>query len=283
MNDIRKRRSFGVLAAAAVAVFFASAGVAAAAPGMGKGKFVGMLRIPAGPFTMGRNGGPPDERPGHTVRLPVYYIDKNLVTWAQYAEFIQAKGPSGPKNEMYLDEYDSDTRIMNIKGKWIVQKGFEKFPAGEMAWQGAVAYCKWRGKRLPSEAEWEKAARGTDARLYPWGNQKPTKDRAFFGSFRNDAAPVGRFPKGASPYGVLDMVGQVWEWPRSLYRPYPYKPKDGRESLKVHDARVARGGNTSSDDQGLTSTSRVPVYPGRLDSGHRYFGFRCASDMQLLM
>ena len=118
MNEIRKRRSFVVLAAAAAAaVFFASAGVAAAASAMGKGKFVGMVRIPAGPFTMGRNGGPPDERPGHTVRLPVYYIDKNLVTWAQYAEFIQAKGPSGPKGEMYLDVYDDDTRIVIQKGK----------------------------------------------------------------------------------------------------------------------------------------------------------------------
>ncbi|MBT3351210.1 MAG: SUMF1/EgtB/PvdO family nonheme iron enzyme [Nitrospinaceae bacterium] len=253
------------------------------APVEGKGKYAGMVLIPAGPFTMGRNGGPPDEKPAHKVHLPAYYIDKNLVTWVQYAEFIRKKGPTGPKGEMYLDVEDQDNRILFDKDSWAVEKGFEKFPAGELAWHGAIAYCKWKGKRLPSEAEWEKAARGTDARLYPWGNQKPAKDLAFFGSYRNDVAPVGRYPKGASPYGVLDMAGQVWEWTRSLYRPYPYKPKDGRESFKVHDGRVARGGNTSSDNAGLTSTSRVPVYPERLDGGHRYFGFRCASKTELLL
>ena len=277
------RTGFIALALSALIVLFAFAGGGEAAESK-KGKYEGMLLIPAGPFTMGRSGGPPDEVPGHLVRLPAFYIDKNLVTWADYAKFIDKKGPEGPKREVYLDFYDEDTRIMEIAGKgWIVQKGFEKFPAGEMAWAGAVAYCKWRGKRLPSEAEWEKAARGTDARLYPWGNQKPTRDLAFFGGFRNDAAPVGIHPKGASPYGALDMAGQVWEWTRSLYRPYPYVPGDGRENLKAPGPRVARGGNTSDDAEGLTSTSRVPVYPGRLEGGHRYFGFRCASKQQLLM
>ena len=263
--------------------FQATAPLAGAAIVEGKGKFAGMVLIPAGPFTMGRSGGPPDEKPGHTVHLPAFYIDKNLVTWARYAEFIRAKGPAGPKGEVYLDVGDEDNRILLLDRKWIVPKEFDNFPAGEMAWQGAVAYCKWRGKRLPSEAEWEKAARGTDGRLYPWGNQKPAKDLAFFGSFRNDAAPVGQYPRGASPYGALDMVGQVWEWTRSLYRPYPYLPKDGRENLDFHDARVSRGGNTSSVGEELSSTSRVPVYPGRLDGGHRYFGFRCASKTELLL
>jgi iron(II)-dependent oxidoreductase len=280
---VRMSRVIAAALLAAWALQIAIPMTAGAAVVEGKGKFAGMVLIPGGPFSMGRSGGPPDENPGHIVHLPAFYIDKNLVTWAQYSEFIRAKGPAGPKGEMYLDVYDNDTQIMNIKGKWVVYKGYENFPAGEMAWQGAVAYCKWREKRLPSEAEWEKAARGADGRLYPWGNQKPAKDLAFFGGFRNDVAQVGQYPAGASPYGALDMAGQVWEWTRSLYRPYPYVPKDGRENLKFHDARVARGGNTSSEGEELSSTSRVPVYPGRLDSGHRYFGFRCASKTELLL
>ncbi len=243
-----------------------------------------MILIPAGPFTMGRSGGPPDEKPGHKVVLPAFYIDRNLVTWAQYAEFIRVKGDTGPKGEMYLDTYDEDTRIMNLKDKgWTVFPTQENFPAGEMAWAGAAAYCKWKEKRLPSEAEWEKAARGKDGRLYPWGNQKPSKELAFLSEFRNETGPVGRHPKGASPYGVLDMAGQVWEWTRSLYRPYPYNPKDGRENLDAEGPRAARGGNSASIDEEITATAREPVYPGRLDSGHRYIGFRCASKVQLVM
>ncbi len=249
-----------------------------------KGKYAGMILIPAGPFTMGRSGGPPDEKPGHEVVLPAFHIDRNLVTWAQYAEFIRVKGDTGPKGEMYLDTYDEDTRIMNLKDKgWTVFPTQENFPAGEMAWAGAAAYCKWKEKRLPSEAEWEKAARGKDGRLYPWGNQKPSKELAFLSEFRNETGPVGQHPKGASPYGVLDMAGQVWEWTRSLYRPYPYNPKDGRENLDAPGPRVTRGGNSASIDEEITATAREPVYPGRLDSGHRYIGFRCASKVLLVM
>lgn len=161
-------------------------------------------------------------------------------------------------------------------------KGPENYPAAELSWHGALAYCRWRGKRLPSEAEWEKAARGTDGRRYPWGNQPPTSELAFFGGFFGETVPVGRYPKGASPYGVLDMAGQVWEWTRSLYRKYPYQSRDGREKLKADGARVARGGTSSSDAGGLTSTSRTPVYPGRLDTGHAYFGFRCAANLEMV-
>jgi iron(II)-dependent oxidoreductase len=218
----------------------------------------------------------------HRLFLPAFYIDKNLVTVAQYARFIQAKGPLGPMGEMYLDVGDPDNRIHNRNGVWVAEKDYEKHPAAEMAWHGAVAYCKWAGKRLPSEAEWEKAARGTDGRLYPWGNEKPRPDLAFFGGFRGETVPVGRFPKGASPYGVLDMAGQVWEWTRSIHRPYPYNPKDGRESLTANEPRVARGGNASSGELGLTATSREIIFPGRQATGHAYFGFRCASSVQLI-
>jgi len=246
------------------------------------GNLSGMVLIPAGTFTMGRDNGPQNERPAHRVFLPAFYIDRNLITMAQYARFVQAKGPLGPKGEMYLDVDDPDNRIHNRNGVWVVENGYENHPAGELSWHGAVAYCKWVGKRLPSEAEWEKAARGTDGRLYPWGNEKPRADLAFFGGFRGETVPIGRYPKGASPYGVLDMAGQVWEWTRSIHRPYPYNPKDGRESLTANEPRVGRGGNASSDEVGLTATSREIIFSGRQAIGHAYFGFRCASSVELI-
>jgi len=270
MNPFARR-----LAAAGLllAAWLAGSGPAegAAPPAGARG---GMILIPAGSFLMGRNGGPQEEAPAHEVHLPAFHIDRNLVTWREYARFIQAKGPAGPKGEMYLDVEDPDNRIHLKDGVWAAEPAFADHPAGELAWHGAVAYCAWAGKKLPSEAEWEKAARGTDGRLYPWGNQKPTKELAFLG-FRGETGPVGRHPRGASPYGVLDMAGQVWEWTRSLASPYPYNPRDGREDLSADAPRVIRGGMAGSDEEGLTSTSREVVFPPRQATGHAYIGFRC--------
>ena len=219
-----------------------------------------------------------EEKPAHRVFLPAYYIDRNLVTWADYLPFIQTKGPEGPKGEMYLDTDDPDAKIIPKGDAWVVEKGFEKLPASEMAWSGALAYCRWKRKKLPSEAQWEKAARGGDSRLYPWGNQKPSSDYLLMGDFRGQTAVVGSYPKGASPYGVNDMAGQVWEWTASLAMNYPYKPKDGRESLGAVDARVVRGGNSASAPDGMTATNREVVMPGRQATGHGYIGFRCAAE-----
>lgn len=247
-----------------------------------EGKHARMVLIPAGEFTMGRDGGPFEEGPAHKLFLPAFHIDRNLVTMKEYARFIQAKGHVGPKGEMYLDVADDDNRIHPVGDTWKVEPGWEDYPASEMAWHGAVAYCKWREKKLPSEAEWEKAARGTDGRLYPWGNDPPTPELAYFGGYRGETVPVGRYPKGRSPYGVLDMAGQVWEWTRSTATQYPYNPKDGREDLSAPYPRVARGGNTSSDRAGLTATSRHTVDPGRMARGHGYYGFRCSSKVEMV-
>lgn len=281
-TNLRKRIVVTTLFMFAAAIAAREIRAAAAAETRG-GKFAGMVLIPAGEFTMGRDGGPGDEAPAHKLFLPAFYIDRNLVTAREYAKFIQEKGPTGPKGEMYLDVADPDALVHNQDGKWLPKGGFENHPAGEMSRYGAAAYCAWAGKRLPSEAEWEKAARATDGRLYPWGNDPPRPDLAFIGGFRGQTVPVGQFPKGASPYGVLDMAGQVWEWTRSIYKQYPYNPKDGREEPAPTDTVVARGGNSSSGPEGLTSTSREAVDPGRASGGHAYIGFRCVADTQLVL
>jgi iron(II)-dependent oxidoreductase len=240
----------------------------------------GMVAVPGGTFTMGRDDGPVEERPAHKVFLPTFYIDRDLVTVEQYARFVQAKGTEGSGGEMYLDVYDEDNRIHPRGGTWLPDVGYENYPVGEVSWYGAMEYCRWLGKRLPSEAEWEKAARGTDGRLYPWGNWEPRPDLAFFGAMRGETVPVGQFPRGKSPYGVHDMAGQMWEWTTSIYAPYPYNKKDGREDIAKIETRVARGGSSSSSAIGLTATSRQVVYPSRAMTGHAYFGFRCVKTVE---
>lgn len=247
-----------------------------------KNPFPGMVEIPGGPFPMGRDDGPPSEQPAHQAFVPTFYIDRNLVTVAEFAVFVQAKGPTGPQGEMYLDVEDPDNHVRQLNGVWSPVLGFDQHPVGEVSWHGAVAYCQWRQKRLPSEAEWEKAARGTDARLYPWGNDPPQPDLAFFGAMRGQTVPVGQYPRGASPYGVLDMAGQVWEWTTSIYKPYPYVLHDGREDLSLAASRVVRGGNASSPAEKLTSTSREVVLPGRQTTGHAYIGFRCVKPLEMM-
>ena len=244
--------------------------------------FAGMVVVPGGTFIMGRDNGPADEQPAHRIFLPTFYIDRDLVTTAEFAPFVQAKGTEGPHGEMYLDVHDFDNRLHPRGGVWLPDEGFENYPAGEVSWHGALAYCRWRGKRLPSEAEWEKAARGTDGRLYPWGNEEPQPGLAFFGAMRGQTAPVGQYPRGSSPYGVRDMAGQVWEWTTSMYKPYPYNPKDGRENLAAFAIRVARGGSSSSPAVGLTTTSRQVITPNRALTGHAYIGFRCAQTLETM-
>ncbi|HET7160038.1 MAG TPA: SUMF1/EgtB/PvdO family nonheme iron enzyme, partial [Burkholderiales bacterium] len=174
-----------------------------------------MVTIPAGSFTMGSNEGPEDERPAHEVTLAAYAIDRFPVTNARYAEFLNATKASVAR---LYDIEDRDARIHHRGERWVADAGYENHPAVEVPWAGAVAYCAWREKRLPTEAEWEKAARGTDARRYPWGNEIPDSRRARYASAYNETAAVEAHPAGASPYGVRDMSGNAWEWVSSAYR-----------------------------------------------------------------
>jgi formylglycine-generating enzyme required for sulfatase activity len=197
-----------------------------------------MVLIPAGQFLMGSDPqkdryAQGNEQPQHPLYLPDYYLAKYPVTNAQYAAFVQATSYRQPAH-------------------WKGGKpppGKEDHPVVEVSWHDAVAYCNWlaevTGKpyRLPSEAEWEKGARGGDGRIYPWGDRWDAQRCNSAEGGPGDTTPVGAYPRGASPYGLLDMVGNVWEWTRSLYKEYPYDPEDGREDLQAGGPRVLRGGS----------------------------------------
>ena len=234
-----------------------------------------MVAIPAGPFTMGSNEGPEDERPAHEVTLPAYSIDRFPVTNAQFSEFLTLDlAKAGPAARLY-DVDDPDARIHRRGGSWVADAGYEQHPVMEVPWAGAVAYCAVRRKRLPTEAEWEKAARGTDARRYPWGAESPERRRAQFAAGWNETAPVDAFPAGTSPYGVRDMAGNAWEWVSSAYRPYPYRADDGREDAKPGPVRGTRGGGHDSRAAEITTTQRGRTLSRNPASGHHNIGFRC--------
>ena len=235
-----------------------------------------MVSIPAGPFTMGSTEGPDDEKPAHEVKLAAYSIDRFPVTNAQYAEFLNSISASPKASARLYDFDDPDARIHRRGERWAADAGFENFPVNEVPWLGAVEYCRSKSKRLPTEAEWEKAARGTDARRYPWGSEPPDARRARFESRFNETAEIDARPAGASPYGVREMSGNVWNWVSSAYRPYPYRADDGREDLRPGPVRATRGGGHDSPAAEITTTQRGRNLSRNPSAGHHNIGFRCA-------
>lgn len=265
-----------------------------------------MVRIPGGAYPLGSDTARADARPAHRVVLEPFLIDRFEVTNAEFAEFLATldvtpvrerapgtvrpsdlKGPDAPRlyegarpsgaPGAYVALNDEQSRIGIADGALVVQPGYGRHPVNEVTWDGAVAYCAWRGARLPTEAEWEAAARGTEGRRYPWGDAPPTPQRAVYGRASNETAPAGAHPAGATPNGVHDLAGNVAEWTSSLYRPYPYDPTDGREDAGAGGERVTRGGDhvfDSAPDQ-LTGFFRGG-FSRAVESGHRHIGFRCA-------
>ncbi len=220
-----------------------------------------MAVVPAGEFMMGSPTGDSDEQPAHKVYVETFSMDKYEVTVGQYAAFLQAKGIDPP----------SDWKTMN-------QSVHQKRPVANVDWADAFAYCKWAGKRLPTEAEWEKAARGTDDRLYPWGNEAPTPLHANFGKsdWNNHGvlAPIGTFEAGKSPYGMYDMAGNVWEWVSDWYDYDYYKtsPSQNPAGPSSGGTKVIRGGAWNSNPRAMRSANRSLISP--TDQG--LDGFRCA-------
>ncbi|UVT16135.1 MAG: SUMF1/EgtB/PvdO family nonheme iron enzyme [Nitrospira sp.] len=220
-----------------------------------------MILVPAGEFTMGSLMGD-DEKPVRRIYLNAFYMDKYEVTVGQYARYLEVTDMEEPP----------DWSIMN-------QPQHQRRPVVNVNWEDAVKYCKWAGKRLPTEAEWEKAARGTDGRIYPWGNEAPSRLHANYGRKERDdhmaLVPVGSFEEGKSMYGIYDMAGNAWEWVFDWYDHDYYKngPRKNPIGPAKGDGKVVRGGSWLYVAEFLRSAHRFSAQPT-----NRYFGygFRCA-------
>lgn len=247
-------------------------------PGVpGRAEAPGMVLIPSGPVLMGSDDGPADERPAHLVELAAFWMDVLPVTTTEFARFLNDVGPVGALGENLFDVPDSDSRIVRTSAGFAPMPGYEQHPVVEPSWFGARDYCAWRGARLPTEAEWERAARGPAARTFPWGEDPPARQRAHFGSRYNDYLPVGSWPDGATPEGVHDLAGNVWQWVSSLYWPYPYQVDDGREDPSAPGERGARGGGHDSPAAHLRGAHRGRGLSRSPTAGHHNIGLRCAT------
>lgn len=241
-------------------------------------EIAGMIYIPSGEFQMGcdpeHNAGfscVADVLPLHPVNLDGYYIDQFEVTTEQYSECVAAgacEAPSNPFSETQESYYGNAE--------------FADFPVVYVRWQDANNYCTWAGKRLPTEAEWEKAARGTTPTTYAWGDEELScslgnvYDNSTAGACVGDTSKVGSYPEGASVYGVMDMTGNVWEWVNDWYTETYYKdsPSDNPGGPEGDTNRVLRGGSWAAQPvvQLVASRSFDPYFNSSSD-----VGFRCAA------
>ena len=241
-----------------------------------------MIFVPAGEFLMGIDAGGwgPGvlESPQHLVALDAFLIDQTEVTNGQYKICVEAGVCKPPK------ENSSFSHVT-----YFGDDGFDDYPVIHVSWYQALSYCNWAGGRLPSEEEWEFAARATDGRIYPWGNEfdgsllnycdvnctLAEADRLFNDGY-GDTAPVGNYPKGASWCGALDMLGNVWEWVMDWMDLYPGHPTGERpSSLSPNTFRVIRGGGWDTNQGHIYTAHRNWLNPVHV---HDSVGFRCVSD-----
>jgi len=256
--------------------------------------------VPGGPFTMGTSAEPwalDNERPAHTVDVPAFVIDTAPVTGGEYAEFIAAGGyddrrwwtDAGWRHKLDAGLVAPQFWERDGAGDWYRRRFgvVEPVPADEpvvhVCCHEADAYARWAGKRLPTEAEWEKAARYDPAtgwsRRYPWGDEDPTPQHANLGQRHLQPAPVGAYPRGASALGVEQLIGDVWEWTSSGWHPYPgfemFPYPEYSQVFFGGDYRVLRGGSFGTDPVAIRATFRNWDHPIRRQI---FSGFRCARD-----
>jgi len=257
-----------------------------------------LMYVPAGEFYMGsRPGdGEDDEHPRHMIRLDALWMDQSEVTNAMYALFVADTGyQTNAERVGSAIVYLNETWNWVIGANWLHPRGsdsnidgLENHPVVQVNWDDAVAYCTWAGRRLPTEAEWEYAARGTDGRTYPWGNQNPSGTLVNFADMNIDlgwsdtnvndgyefTAPVGSFPAGTSLFGMLDMAGNVSEWVADWYDGgyYADSPQENPAGPNLGDGRVIRGGSFTYFDYQLRTAYRMWV-----PQSTQYWdlGFRC--------
>ncbi|NUP12683.1 MAG: SUMF1/EgtB/PvdO family nonheme iron enzyme [Polyangiaceae bacterium] len=224
-----------------------------------------MVEVSAGPFLRGSvpGVGLEDEHPQRTIELSAFYIDRTEVTQADYARCVDAgkcKAPVCKKDR--ANDWDPAARATH--------------PVVCIEWEEARGYCAFAGKRLPTEAEWEKAARGTDGRFYPWGNDAPTCERAnYYECGKKGTVPVGSYPSGASPFGAHDMAGNVWEWTADFHMAeyYVASPAKDPEGPSAGESKIVRGGAFKYGASELLSAGRTFDDP---TVHFEHVGVRCA-------
>ncbi|NIO70436.1 MAG: SUMF1/EgtB/PvdO family nonheme iron enzyme [Anaerolineae bacterium] len=241
-----------------------------------------MVKVPAGDFCMGSRDSDDanadgDEKPMQSVRLEDFWIDKFEVTNEQFARFLNEEGNQEEDGVNWVNVEDEGSNIIYEDGQYSPRSGYEDHPVTYVSWYGAQSYCQWAGKRLPTEAEWEKAARGTDGRIWPWGNDWDDEDKAN----SKEAGPghttaVGSYPDGASPYGCMDMAGNAWEWVADWYQGdyYQVTPNHNPQGPNQGVYRVVRGGSWALPQRLSRCSGRFPFIPSVMRND---LGFRCAS------
>ncbi len=218
-----------------------------------------MVDVPGGKFTMGSDAGGPDSKPAHQVDVAAFKLDKFEVTNADFKKFVDATG------------YQTDAEKSGDKAWTAFAAGKDNHPVVKVSWNDATAFCKWAGKRLPTEAEWEKAARGDDGRTYPWGNDWDPKKANVKDSGLRGTTAVGSFPTGASALGAMDMAGNVWEWTADVAK--PYEGNTTASKLYGPNLYIIRGGGWFDAKEQVASYFRNSAVPTTANDD---LGFRCA-------
>lgn len=226
-----------------------------------------MVEIPEGPFTMGSDEGDPDEGPSRPVYLSPYWIDLKEVTQSEYERFVKMTKRAQPMVPVFEDEI---SKLVN-----------PDYPVVGLTWNDAVAYCRWAGKRLPTEAEWEKAARGEGRRIYPWGNDFQYGYANIDGEEDGYAylGITGALEYGRSPFGLYDVTGNVAEWVEDSYDPEYYRKSPYRDppGPEVSEFKVIRGGSWRESKLNARLTKRFSAKMWRTDAT---IGFRCATSAE---